>query len=83
MYGSADPSADIPQLLEHHRGGRLDLVGLIAGTVDLDDIGAALDRLAAGTGARDVVLPNGPLAASTRAGSRASGSQRALGDHHE
>jgi S-(hydroxymethyl)glutathione dehydrogenase/alcohol dehydrogenase len=66
MYGSADPSAEIPLLLDHHRAGRLDLAALIAGTVDLDDIDAALDRLAAGTGARDVVLPNGAPAAVTR-----------------
>lgn len=56
MYGSADPSADIPLLLDHVRAGRLDLGALVASTVGLGEVDAALDRLG-GSGARDVVLP--------------------------
>jgi S-(hydroxymethyl)glutathione dehydrogenase / alcohol dehydrogenase len=56
MYGSSDPSADIPVLLECYRTGDLDLRTMVTGQVGLDGVGDALTRLAAGAGARSVVV---------------------------
>lgn len=56
MYGSADPAADIPFLLESYRAGQLDLRAMVTDEIGLDGVGDALDRMAAGTGARSVVV---------------------------
>jgi S-(hydroxymethyl)glutathione dehydrogenase/alcohol dehydrogenase len=58
MYGDADPSADVPWLLEQYRAGRLNLRAMVTGTVGLAQAGAALDRLASATGARTLVVPS-------------------------
>ncbi|MGE5827447.1 MAG: zinc-binding dehydrogenase, partial [Micromonosporaceae bacterium] len=57
MYGNADPSADIPWLVEQYRRGRLQLRAMVTGTVGLAEVGPALDRLASATGARTLVRP--------------------------
>ena len=54
-YGSADPATDIPFLLDCYRAATLDLAAMVTSEIGLDDIGAAFERLAAGTGARSVV----------------------------
>lgn len=56
MYGSADPATDIPALLAEHRAGRLDLGALVTRRVGLADVESAFDQLAAGTGARTLVV---------------------------
>lgn len=56
MYGSTDPEADVPVLLDHYRAGRLDLEGLVTDRIGLADVGAAFDELRAGRGARSVVV---------------------------
>jgi S-(hydroxymethyl)glutathione dehydrogenase/alcohol dehydrogenase len=55
MYGSADPATDIGFLVDCYRAGTLDLAAMVTSRIGLDDVGAAFDRLAAGTGARSVV----------------------------
>jgi S-(hydroxymethyl)glutathione dehydrogenase/alcohol dehydrogenase len=56
MYGSADPAADIPFLLEAYRAGQLDLRAMVTDEIGLDGVGDALDRMAEGAGARSVVV---------------------------
>jgi S-(hydroxymethyl)glutathione dehydrogenase/alcohol dehydrogenase len=56
MYGAADPRTDIPYLLECYRTGALDLRALVTREIALDGVGDALADLAAGTGARSVVV---------------------------
>ena len=57
VYGSTDPLTDIPKILGFAADGRLDLGALITGTVGLDGIQGAFDDMAAGKGARTVVVP--------------------------
>jgi S-(hydroxymethyl)glutathione dehydrogenase/alcohol dehydrogenase len=57
MYGSSDPAADVPVLLEHVRAGRLDLAPLVTETVPLDGVADAFADLEARRGARTVVVP--------------------------
>ena len=57
VYGSTDPLADIPTILDHAAAGRLDLGALISGTVGLDGIDGAFEAMEAGTAVRTVVVP--------------------------
>jgi S-(hydroxymethyl)glutathione dehydrogenase/alcohol dehydrogenase len=56
MYGSTDPAVDVPVLIEHYRAGRLDLDALVTNRIALSEVDEALDRMAAGAGARSVVV---------------------------
>jgi S-(hydroxymethyl)glutathione dehydrogenase/alcohol dehydrogenase len=56
VYGSGDPSRDIPWLVTLYQEGRLLLRELVARRYRLDDINDALDALAAGVGARGVIV---------------------------
>jgi alcohol dehydrogenase len=55
--GSAVPARDIPRLVALWREGRLPVESLVSATVGLDDLNAALDRLAEGAAVRTLVLP--------------------------
>ena len=57
VYGSTDPLTDIPKVLDFAAEGRLDLGALISGTVGLDGIDDAFADMAAGKGARTLVVP--------------------------
>lgn len=57
VYGNTDPRTDIPKILDFAAEGRLDLGALITGTVGLDGIDGAFADMAAGKGARTVVVP--------------------------
>jgi S-(hydroxymethyl)glutathione dehydrogenase/alcohol dehydrogenase len=57
VYGSTDPLVDIPKVLGFAAEGRLDLGALISGTVGLDGIDGAFSQMAAGRGARTIVVP--------------------------
>ena len=57
VYGNTDPRTDIPKILGHAAEGRLDLGALITRTVGLDGIDDAFADMAAGKGARTVVVP--------------------------
>ena len=57
VYGSTDPLTDIPRVLDFAAEGRLDLGALVTGTVGLDGIDGAFAEMAAGHGARTLVVP--------------------------
>ncbi|MGH7721944.1 MAG: Zn-dependent alcohol dehydrogenase [Candidatus Dormibacteria bacterium] len=59
MYGNADPAADVPVLLEHVRAGRLDLGALVTSRITLDDVEPAFTEMAAGRGARSLIIFDG------------------------
>lgn len=56
VYGSTDPAADIPFLLEQYRAGALDLGALVTSQISLDHVGEAFAQMRDGIGARTVVL---------------------------
>jgi S-(hydroxymethyl)glutathione dehydrogenase/alcohol dehydrogenase len=56
VYGGADPRRDIPRLLDHVRAGEFDLDALVSEELPLERAQEALDALAAGTGARHVIV---------------------------
>jgi alcohol dehydrogenase len=53
--GSAVPSRDIPRFVEMWRSGRLPVEHLVSSTIELDDVNAAMDRLADGLAVRQVI----------------------------
>lgn len=55
MYGSSDPAADVPVLVEHALAGRLDLAALIGDRLPLDAVDEAFALMDAGRGARTVL----------------------------
>jgi S-(hydroxymethyl)glutathione dehydrogenase / alcohol dehydrogenase len=55
VYGSGQPSRDIPHLISLYRDGRLKLRELVARTYTLSGVNDALDALAASDGARGVI----------------------------
>jgi S-(hydroxymethyl)glutathione dehydrogenase / alcohol dehydrogenase len=56
-YGFADPAVDFPRYARWHLEGRLPVERLIDRRVGLDGIEAAFDRLRAGDGLRQVLVP--------------------------
>jgi S-(hydroxymethyl)glutathione dehydrogenase/alcohol dehydrogenase len=56
FYGSADPGAEMPELLAMVHDGRLDVAGAVSEFTDLDGIEAAFQRLRRGEGARTVAV---------------------------
>jgi len=55
VYGSGQPSRDIPRLVSLYQEGRLKLNELVSRTYTLDRVNDALDALAASDGARGVI----------------------------
>jgi Zn-dependent alcohol dehydrogenase len=62
LYGSANPSLDLPRLLSLYRTGRLPLDKLLGATYLLDEVGKAYEELRAGAIGRAIVVPR-PLPA--------------------
>jgi S-(hydroxymethyl)glutathione dehydrogenase/alcohol dehydrogenase len=56
VYGSGNPADDIARLVALYQAGRLKLRELVSRTYALDEVNQALDALAAGAGARGVIL---------------------------
>ncbi|MET0577053.1 MAG: NDMA-dependent alcohol dehydrogenase [Ilumatobacteraceae bacterium] len=56
LFGSANPRADIPKLLELYGAGQLDLDGLVTRTYDLDGVNDGYDDMRAGKNIRGVML---------------------------
>ena len=59
MYGSADPAADLPGLVELVRDGSLDLGAMVTRRVALDEVEDAFADMSAGRGARSLVVFSG------------------------
>jgi NDMA-dependent alcohol dehydrogenase len=56
LFGSANPRADIPKLLELWRQGQLDLDGLVTKTYTLDGVNDGYDDMRSGTNIRGVMV---------------------------
>lgn len=56
IYGASDPDKDIPKLVDHYLGGRLNLDALITHRVGLNDVPTAFERMATGSGVRTVAV---------------------------
>jgi Zn-dependent alcohol dehydrogenase len=55
LYGSGQPSRDVPRLVALYREGKLKLDELVTRTYSLDGINDALDALSSGEGARGII----------------------------
>jgi NDMA-dependent alcohol dehydrogenase len=58
LYGSANPRADIPRLLQLYRDGQLDLDGMVTRTYPLDAVNAGYQDLRDGLNIRGVLVYN-------------------------
>jgi NDMA-dependent alcohol dehydrogenase len=56
LFGSGNPRADIPKLLNLYRGGQLDLDGLVTTTYTLDGVNDGYDAMREGTNIRGVMV---------------------------
>ncbi|WP_328306894.1 hypothetical protein [Actinomycetospora sp. NBC_00405] len=54
-FGSSNPRADIPRMLELHRSGKLKLEELRTNTYVLDDVNAGYDDMRNGRNLRGVI----------------------------
>jgi S-(hydroxymethyl)glutathione dehydrogenase/alcohol dehydrogenase len=54
-YGSADPAVDFPRYAALHLEGRLPVVRLVTGSIELDGLEDAFDRMRRGDGVRSVI----------------------------
>jgi Zn-dependent alcohol dehydrogenase len=61
LYGSANPTLDLPRLLGFYRSGRLPLDKLLGRSYPLDEVGQAYDDLRAGAVGRAVIVPGAAL----------------------
>jgi alcohol dehydrogenase len=55
FMGSAVPKRDIPRMIALHRAGRLPVELLVSGSVRLEELNAAFDRLATGEATRQIL----------------------------
>jgi S-(hydroxymethyl)glutathione dehydrogenase / alcohol dehydrogenase len=55
-YGSGDAMTDLPALAQLALDGHLDLAGVVSHVDELDGVGAALERLRRGEGARTILV---------------------------
>ena len=56
LFGSGNPRADIPKLLNLYREGQLDLDGLVTKTYTLDQVNDGYDDMRAGNNIRGVMI---------------------------
>jgi Zn-dependent alcohol dehydrogenase len=70
-YGTGDPVAALPGLVDLVRTGRLELADVVSHLIELDGVADAMDRLRRGEGDRSVIVIDPSLAgvAATRGGS--------------
>jgi S-(hydroxymethyl)glutathione dehydrogenase / alcohol dehydrogenase len=61
-YGSSDPAATLPGLVELVLSGRIELADVVSHLIELDGIEAAFGRLRRGEGDRSVVVIDEALA---------------------
>jgi S-(hydroxymethyl)glutathione dehydrogenase / alcohol dehydrogenase len=67
-YGTGDPVAALPGLVELVRTGRLALADMVSHLIDLDGVAGAMDRLRRGEGDRSVIVIDPELAGVTAGG---------------
>ena len=67
-YGTGDPVAALPGLLELVRSGRLELADMVSHLIELDGVADAMDRLRRGEGDRSVIVIDPELAGATAGG---------------
>ncbi len=67
-YGTGDPVAALPGLVELVRSGRLELADVVSHLIDLDGVADAMDRLRRGEGDRSVIVIDPELAGVTAGG---------------
>ena len=58
MYGSSNPAADVPKLLDLHRSGQLDLRSMVSDHLPLSEVDTAFANMTAGTAARSMITFN-------------------------
>ncbi len=56
LFGSGNPRADIPKLLNLYREGQLDLDGLVTKTYTLDGVNDGYDDMRSGKNIRGVMV---------------------------
>jgi S-(hydroxymethyl)glutathione dehydrogenase / alcohol dehydrogenase len=56
MYGSSNPAADLPKLLDLYRSGQLDLRSMVSDHLPLSEVDTAFANMSAGTAARSMVI---------------------------
>ncbi|HTU96689.1 MAG TPA: zinc-binding dehydrogenase [Solirubrobacteraceae bacterium] len=61
-YGTGDPVAALPGLVELVRAGRLELADMVSHLIELDGVAEAMDRLRRGEGDRSVIVIDPELA---------------------
>ncbi|HEY1712110.1 MAG TPA: zinc-binding dehydrogenase [Solirubrobacteraceae bacterium] len=66
-YGTGDPVAALPGLIELVHAGRLELADMVSHLIDLEGVPDALDRLRRGEGDRSVIVIDPSLAGATAA----------------
>jgi S-(hydroxymethyl)glutathione dehydrogenase / alcohol dehydrogenase len=67
-YGTGDPVAALPGLIELVRAGRLPLADVVSHLIELDDVAEAMDRLRRGEGDRSIIVIDPELAGATAGG---------------
>jgi Zn-dependent alcohol dehydrogenase len=67
-YGTGDPVAALPGLVELVRTGRLQLADMVSHLIDLDGVAEAMDRLRRGEGDRSVIVIDPELAGAPAGG---------------
>jgi S-(hydroxymethyl)glutathione dehydrogenase/alcohol dehydrogenase len=67
-YGTGDPVAALPGLVELVRSGRLELADMVSHLIGLDGVADAMDRLRRGEGDRSVIVIDPELAGVTAGG---------------
>ncbi|MGZ4176200.1 MAG: zinc-binding dehydrogenase [Solirubrobacteraceae bacterium] len=64
-YGTGDPAASLPRLVELVRSGRLELADMVSHLIELDGVADAMDRLRRGEGDRSIIVIDPSLAGAT------------------
>jgi Zn-dependent alcohol dehydrogenase len=67
-YGTGDPVAALPGLVDLVRTGRLELADMVSHLIELDGVAEAMDRLRRGEGDRSVIVIDPELAGATAGG---------------
>jgi S-(hydroxymethyl)glutathione dehydrogenase/alcohol dehydrogenase len=66
-YGTGDPVATLPGLVDLVQAGRLELADMVSHLIDLDGVADAMERLRRGEGDRSVIVIDSSLAGATAA----------------